>query len=144
MSKNRPFVVNCDMMCKQNDRKEADKMNLDIVGRIRKENEKRGWTVYRLAKEANLSPSTLTNMMHRGTCPSLTTIENVCEAYGITLAEFLYGQDDLIHLNTEQKRHLDREAAAGCRTFYRWIESDWMKCYGRNRISRVFETVVGS
>ena len=108
MSKNRPFVVNCDMMCKQNDRKEADKMNLDIVGRIRKENETRGWTVYRLAKEANLSPSTLTNMMHRGTCPSLTTIENVCEAYGITLAEFLYGQDDLIHLNAEQKRHLDR------------------------------------
>ena len=106
MSKNRPFVVNCDMMCKQNDK--ADKMNLDIVGRIRKENEKRGWTVYRLAKEANLSPSTLTNMMHRGTCPSLTTIENVCEAYGITLAEFLYGQDDLIHLNAEQKRHLDR------------------------------------
>ena len=52
--------------------------------------------------------STLTNMMHRGTCPSLTTIENVCEAYGITLAEFLYGQDDLIHLNAEQKRHLDR------------------------------------
>ena len=38
----------------------------------------------------------------------LTTIENVCEAYGITLAEFLYGQDDLIHLNAEQKRHLDR------------------------------------
>ena len=37
MSKNRPFVVNCDMMCKQNDREEADKMNLDIVGRIRKE-----------------------------------------------------------------------------------------------------------
>lgn len=108
MSKNRPFVVNCDMMCKQKDREEADKMNLDIVGRIRKENEKRGWTVYRLAKEANLSPSTLTNMMHRGTCPSLTTIENVCEAYGITLAEFLYGQDDLIHLNAEQKRHLDR------------------------------------
>ena len=108
MSKNRPFVVNCDMMCKQNDREEADKMNLDIVGRIRKENEKRGWTVYRLAKEANLSTSTLTNMMHRGTCPSLTTIENVCEAYGITLAEFLYGQDDLIHLNAEQKRHLDR------------------------------------
>ena len=108
MSKNRPFVVNCDMMCKQNDREEADKMNLDIVGRIRKENEKRGWTVYRLAKEANLSHSTLTNMMHRGTCPSLTTIENVCEAYGITLAEFLYGQDDLIHLNAEQKRHLYR------------------------------------
>ena len=108
MSKNRPLVVNCDMMCKQNDREEADKMNLDIVGRIRKENEKRGWTVYRLAKEANLSHSTLTNMMHRGTCPSLTTIENVCEAYGITLAEFLYGQDDLIHLNAEQKRHLDR------------------------------------
>ena len=31
-----------------------------------------------------------------------------CEAYGITLAEFLYDQEDLIHLNEAQKRHLDR------------------------------------
>ena len=81
---------------------------MDIAERIIKLNEKRGWSVYRLAKEAKISSSTLTNMMRRGTCPSLTTLERLCEAYGITLAEFLYDQEDLIHLNAEQKRHLDR------------------------------------
>ena len=80
----------------------------DIAERIIKLNEKRGWSVYRLAKEAKISSSTLTNMMRRGTCPSLTTLERLCEAYGITLAEFLYDQEDLIHLNEAQKRHLDR------------------------------------
>lgn len=81
---------------------------MDIAERIIKLNEKRGWSVYRLAKEAKISSSTLTNMMRRGTCPSLTTLERLCEAYGITLAEFLYDQEDLIHLNEVQKRHLDR------------------------------------
>ena len=80
---------------------------MDIAERIIKLNEKRGWSVYRLAKEAKISSSTLTNMMRRGTCPSLTTLERLCEAYGITLAEFLYDQEDLIHLNEAQKRHLD-------------------------------------
>ena len=65
---------------------------VDIAERIIKLNEKRGWSVYRLAKEAKISSSTLTNMMRRG----------------ITLAEFLYDQEDLIHLNEAQKRHLDR------------------------------------
>ena len=81
---------------------------MDIAERIIKLNEKRGWSVYRLAKEAKISSSTLTNMMRRGTCPSLTTLERLCEAYGITLAEFLYDQEDLIHLNEAQKRQLDR------------------------------------
>ena len=81
---------------------------MDIAERIIKLNEKRGWSVYRLAKEAKISSSTLTNMMRRGTCPSLTTLERLCEAYGITLAEFLYDQEDLIHLNEAQKRPLDR------------------------------------
>ena len=81
---------------------------VDIAERIIKLNEKRGWSVYRLAKEAKISSSTLTNMMRRGTCPSLTTLERLCEAYGITLAEFLYDQEDLIHLNEAQKRRLDR------------------------------------
>lgn len=83
-------------------------MDIDIPERIRIENEKRGWTVYRLAKEARLASSTVTNMIRRGTSPSFTTLERVCEAYGLTLAEFLYGQDDLIHLNESQKRHMDR------------------------------------
>lgn len=83
-------------------------MDIDIAERIKKENEKRGWTVYRLAREAKMSASTLTNMLRRGTSPSFSTVDRICSAYGITIAEFLYGQENLIHLNSVQKRHMDR------------------------------------
>lgn len=106
MSKNHPFVKICGMMLKQRTYKEVD--CVDVAERIIKLNEKRGWSVYRLAKEAHISSSTLTNMLRRGTSPSLMTLERLCEAYGITLAEFLYDQEDLIHLNESQKRHLNR------------------------------------
>ena len=48
----------------------------------------RGWTDYRLAKEANLSHSTVTNMFNRNNAPTLPTLEAVCHAFGITLAQF--------------------------------------------------------
>jgi len=49
--------------------------------------EERGWTDYRLAKEANLSHSTITNLFKRNNAPTLPTLEMICRAFGITLSE---------------------------------------------------------
>ncbi len=78
----------------------------DYTEKIKKMNEERGWTLYRLAKNAQLSPSTLTNMMHRGTSPSLSTIEHLCQAYNISLNQFFYGEEDCVYLTSEQEQHL--------------------------------------
>lgn len=48
----------------------------------------RSWTDYRLAKESGLSHSTVTNMFNRNNAPTLPTLESVCKAFGITLAQF--------------------------------------------------------
>ena len=48
----------------------------------------RGWTDYCLAKESGLSHSTVTNMFNRNNAPTLPTLEAVCRAFGITLAQF--------------------------------------------------------
>lgn len=56
--------------------------------------EARGWTDYRLAKESNLSHSTVTNMFNRNNAPTLPTLEAVCKAFGITLAQFFSECDD--------------------------------------------------
>ena len=61
---------------------------MDTQKRIRELMAERGWTDYRLAKEANLSHSTVTNMFNRNNAPTLPTLEAVCQAFGITLAQF--------------------------------------------------------
>lgn len=61
---------------------------MDTQKRIRELMEERNWTDYRLAKEANLSHSTVTNMFNRNNAPTLPALEAVCRAFGITLAQF--------------------------------------------------------
>ena len=76
---------------------------MDTQKRIRELMEERGWTDYRLAKEANLSHSTVTNMFDRNNAPTLPTLEAVCQAFGITLAQFFANEDE-ITLTEEQQR----------------------------------------
>lgn len=68
---------------------------------IRELMEERGWTDYRLAKEANLSHSTVTNMFNRNNAPTLPTLEAVCKAFGITLAQF-FSEDNEIFTEEQQ------------------------------------------
>ena len=61
---------------------------IDVLNRISSLQKQRGWTTYRLAEEAALTQSTLTNMFLRKTLPSLTTLDHICMAFGITMEEF--------------------------------------------------------
>lgn len=61
---------------------------MDLIARIDELLVQRGWTKYQLAKEANLSQSTISSMINRGNNPTISTIESCCRAFGITLAEF--------------------------------------------------------
>lgn len=61
---------------------------MDLIARIDELLLQRGWTKYQLAKEANLSQSTISSMINRGNNPTFSTIESCCRAFGITMAEF--------------------------------------------------------
>ena len=61
---------------------------MDLIARIEELLAQRGWSKYQLAKEANLSQSTISSMINRGNNPAISTIESCCKAFGITLAEF--------------------------------------------------------
>ena len=77
------------------------KMNAQL--RIRQLMEERGWTDYRLAKEANLSHSTVTNMFKRNNAPTLPTLEAVCAAFGITLSQFFSEGNNATEITEEQR-----------------------------------------
>lgn len=75
---------------------------MDVQVRIRALMEERNWTDYRLAKEANLSHSTIANMFNRNNAPTIPTLEAVCTAFGITLAQF-FANDGEGPLTKEQQ-----------------------------------------
>ncbi len=50
--------------------------------------EQKEWTVYRLAKEADIPYSSLSNLFQRNTEPTLPTLRKICEGLGISLSDF--------------------------------------------------------
>lgn len=79
---------------------------MDTHARLRQLLEERGWTAYRLAKESGLSESTLANIFKRNTVPSISTLEAVCAAFGISLAQF-FADQDMVELIPELKELFD-------------------------------------
>ena len=61
---------------------------MDVHKRLRQLLNERGWTEYRLSKKCGLSESTLANIFRRNTMPSITTLEAICNGFGITLSQF--------------------------------------------------------
>lgn len=70
---------------------------MDVLSRIEQLRMERGWSVNYLAMEAGLTQSTVNNLFSRHAEPKLSTLRALCEAFGITLAEFFAeesGEDD--------------------------------------------------
>lgn len=73
---------------------------MDTHSRLRQLMAERGWTAYRLPKESGLSESTLANIFKRNTVPSITTLEAICSAFGISLAQF-FAESEMVELTPE-------------------------------------------
>lgn len=61
---------------------------MDCLERINGLLKERGWTMYQLAKLSGIPQSTLSNLFVRNNSPTISTLEKICAAFGISLAEF--------------------------------------------------------
>lgn len=80
---------------------------MDVIQRIDDIMKERGWSYYKLSIESGLSSSTITNIYRRNTVPSITTLEAICNAFGITLSQFFAEEDAFVQLSPEQKEMFD-------------------------------------
>lgn len=80
---------------------------MNALKRIEQLRDERNWTNYRLAKEADISDTTLNNLFKRNNNPSIHTLEAICKAFGITLSQFFTENDEIVSLTNEQKALLD-------------------------------------
>ena len=75
---------------------------MDALQRLKRLLDERGWSVYRLAKNCGLSESTLANVFKRNTVPTITTLERICDGFGITLSQF-FADGEMVELTPELK-----------------------------------------
>lgn len=83
---------------------------MNVLHRLIELQKQRGWSDYKIAKEAGLSPNTVSNIYRRNNTPSLTTLEALCEAFGITLAQF-FAENEMIELSPELKTLFEKWTA---------------------------------
>ena len=75
---------------------------MDIIAKIEKLKSDRGWTDYELAQQAIVTQSTIASMKARNSPPKLETLQAICNAFGITLAQFFL-EDEKIEVLSEQE-----------------------------------------
>ena len=80
---------------------------MDVLQRLAELQQQYGWSDYRIAKEAGLSPNTVSNIYRRNNIPSMATLEALCNAFGITLAQF-FADNDMIEVTPEIKKLVDK------------------------------------
>lgn len=76
---------------------------MEVLEKIEKLRKERGWSINNLAMEALLTQSTLNNLYARKTEPKISTLRAICNAFGISLAEF-FAED-----KPEENPHIDAE-----------------------------------
>ena len=75
---------------------------MNVLKKINKMRLDRDWSVYRLSVESGVSQSTLTNMFNRETLPSITTLECICAAFGISMSEFFADETGNVTVSDEE------------------------------------------
>ena len=82
---------------------------MDVSARIEQLLCQRNWSVYRLCKESGLAQSTLSHVFRKDSEPTISTLETICKAFGITLGEF-FAEGEFVPLTEEQRELLDKWA----------------------------------
>lgn len=65
--------------------------------------ENRGWSLYELAENADIPYSSINSSINRDAPPKIDTLERICEAFGISLAQFFIEDEEVEILNKKEK-----------------------------------------
>ncbi|MNW49834.1 DNA-binding transcriptional repressor PuuR [compost metagenome] len=80
---------------------------MDILTRIKQLRDERGWSNYKLAKEADISEGSLNNLFRLNNQPTIPTLEALCKGFDMSLSQFFAEGNEAVVLNEEQKEMLN-------------------------------------
>lgn len=81
---------------------------IDILGRITKHRMSRDWTEYQLAQQSGIPQSTISTWYRKQMLPTLSSLDKICHAFDMTMAQFLSENDSLTEITPDQKELLNK------------------------------------
>ncbi len=78
---------------------------LEIITKYRLE---RGWSEYQLSERSGLPQSTISSWYRKKMTPSVSSLEKICNAFGITLSQLFSENDSPVTLTQSQKLLLEK------------------------------------
>lgn len=80
---------------------------MDILKKLADERTKRNWSEYQLAKNSDITQSTISTWYRKNMQPSIASLEKICSGLGITLSQF-FSEEEAVELSKDQKQILER------------------------------------
>ena len=81
---------------------------IDILDHITEQRLLHNWTEYELAKRAGLPQSTISSWYRKKMLPSLTSLEKICQAFDMTMSQFLAEDARLAEITPDEKKLLQK------------------------------------
>lgn len=81
---------------------------IDILDHITKQRLLRNWTEYELAKRSGLPQSTISSWYRKKMLPSLASLEKICRAFDMTMAQFLAEDARLAEITPDEGKLLQK------------------------------------
>ena len=81
---------------------------MNVSERLKYYMERRGMTIYALAKASGLPWQTVKNLVNQMNNPTVATVEMLCRGLGITMSQFFSDEEEMIALTAEQKELLEQ------------------------------------
>ena len=81
---------------------------IDILNRITEQRMSRSWTEYQLAMKSGLPQSTISSWYRKQMLPTLQSLEKICAAFDMTMAQFLAEDGSLAEITPDQRELLNR------------------------------------
>ena len=78
----------------------------EILARIVELRMARGWSEYFLAEQSGLPQSTISSWYRKETAPGISSLQKICDAYGITLSQLFAQEGEAVTLTDEQQELL--------------------------------------
>ena len=81
---------------------------MDVLEKIKRLQKEKGWNGKQLAEKSGLTRSTISTMYKRNNQPTIPTLQALCSAFGITIAQFFADSNVPLDLTEEQAALLEQ------------------------------------
>ena len=96
---------------------------IDVKAKISSLMETKGWTEYELSRRSGIHRSTIASIARGKNSPRVDTLNDICEAFGLSISDFLKEESTDIDNIVSKYRRLDERQKLLIRNIFELLEN---------------------